>query len=154
MCGIGTIYPVGRNQIRRRVQGPDTWEVVRMCQLPSSFECWDVLPSCRGWDSPQQPVWKERCSPGFRVWTCLLKDQGLPGHSQAQPAWHIGAIPCPPLSPLKAVTLPSRLCRKSFSAVTLERKREHNMLTDALIGSPICGSTCFARFPSPSAHLR
>lgn len=65
--------------------------------------------------------------PRLRILTCLLKNQGLPSQSQAQSTWRIGTVPCPPLSPLKVVTLPNRLCRKSFSAVTLQRQRAQTL---------------------------
>lgn len=76
--------------------------------------------------SSQESVWKEGyiCQ-GSGFWYVFQRIK--PSQAGVRPHPLTGIVPCPPLSPLAAVTLPSRLCRKSFSAVTLERKREHKM---------------------------
>ena len=94
------------------------------------------------------------CLPESRGLICLLQNQGSPSWSQVQPVWPAGTVPCPPLSPLEAVTLPSRLCRKSFSAVTLDRKREHKVLAWYPHRFPPCGFRGSRKLPSPSTHLR
>lgn len=129
----------GRNQIRKRIKMPNIWEVVGIHESLSSFGRWAMPLSFRICGSISMahmpPFFATVCLegrlsfPGLRNLICLLRNQGFPSQRQAQSTGRIGTVPCPPLSPLKVVTLPNRLCRKSFSAVTLERKGEHKMLT-------------------------